>query len=157
MKKQTNKQIKSETMKTKFVPNIKSQLLRGRVISAKLPKTVTVLVESIKTHPLYQKTYKRSKKYLANDEVGVSLGDIVELVKIRPISKNKHFKIERVVGKNIAAVVTEQLKEQTEKVIAEIMPEKKEEVISDEEKVMSQKKEKKETKKIRKEKLVTRP
>lgn len=103
------------------------QVMRGRVVSAKNPKTVTVLVAGVKTHPLYRKTYKSSKRYLVHDELGVSEGDLVEVVKIKPVSKNKHFQILKVVGKDIEAMVEEQLKEEAAKEIAEVMPEKPEE------------------------------
>lgn len=99
------------------------QIIRGRVVSAKQPQTVTVLVESTKTHPLYGKTFKRSKKYLVHDGLGVSEGDLVEITQIRPISKNKHFQVVKVVGKDIEAIITEQLKEEAQEAIAEVMPE----------------------------------
>ena len=98
------------------------QVMRGRVVSAKLPKMVTVLVEREKIHPLYKKAFKQGKKYLVHDEVGVSSGDVVEIVKIRPISKNKHFQVLRVVGKDIEALVSEKLKEEAKQKIEEAMP-----------------------------------
>lgn len=95
----------------------------GRVVSTKMKNTVVVLVEYVKTHPLYKKTYLQSKKFLADDGLGVKLGDIVAIVQTKPISKNKHFKVSEVLGKDIAKVVSEQLKEQAAGVIAEVMPE----------------------------------
>lgn len=102
-------------------------VMRGRVVSAKVPQTVTVLIERRKMHHLYQKAFTSSKKYLVHDNLGVSLGDVVDIVKSKPISKNKHFKILRVVGRDIEAVVSEQLKEEAAEAIAEVMPEEKEE------------------------------
>lgn len=98
-------------------------VLRGRVVSTKALKTVTVLVEKRVTHPLYGKSFKRSKKYLVHDGLGVSLGDLVEMIKVKPISKNKHFMISKVVGKNIEAVISEELKEKAAEAIAEVLPE----------------------------------
>lgn len=98
----------------------------GRVVSVKTKNTVVVLVEGIKTHPLYKKSFLRSKRYLVDDPVGVKLGDLVEVNKIKPISKLKHWKIEKVVGRNIEEIVEEELKEKAAEVVAEVMPEKEE-------------------------------
>jgi len=109
------------------------QVVRGRVVAAKLPKTVTVLVESRKTHPLYGKSYKVSKKYLVQDDLGVTEGDLVEMVKVKPISKNKHFAVRKVVGRDIEAIVTKELKAEAAENIAEVMPEKSEDQIKSDE------------------------
>lgn len=111
------------------------QVMRGRVVSAKNSMTATVLIESTKVHPLYKKSYRSSKRYLVHDEMKVSEGDLVEIVKIRPVSSHKHFKIVKVVGRDIEAIVTEQLKEGAAEAIAEVMPEEKiEEVVEIEDK-----------------------
>ena len=70
----------------------------GRVISVKMKKTATVLLERLWQHPLYKKRIKRSKKYLVHDEVGVKEGDKVVIEECRPISKKKRFKIVKVVN-----------------------------------------------------------
>ncbi len=97
----------------------------GRVTSDKLNKTVTVLVERIAVHPIYKKTFKRSKNYLVHDELGAKEGDMVDIVKVKPISKNKHWAVKKIIGQNIAEVVKEHLKEEAEEMIAEVMPEEK--------------------------------
>lgn len=99
----------------------------ARVVTAKLSKTVTVLIESEKTHPLYKKTFIRSKKYLVHDPIGVKEGDLVEIVKIAPVSKRKHFQVAKIVGKNLEEVTEAKLKEHAKGVIEEVMPEDKEE------------------------------
>jgi len=99
----------------------------GRVVSTKMQKTVTVLVERTATHPLYKKTYLRSKKYLVDDQIGVKEGDLVEIIKVRPISKNKHFRISKVVGKSLEEITAGKLKEAAAEIISEVMPEKAEE------------------------------
>lgn len=101
----------------------------GRVISTKMQKTVVVLIERIAMHPLYKKTFKRSKKYLVDDPIGVKNGDMVEIIKVSPVSKNKHWRITKVVGKNLAEIAEEKLKVAAEEVIAEVMPEKPEESV----------------------------
>jgi small subunit ribosomal protein S17 len=94
----------------------------GRVVSTKMNQTAVVLVESRKKHPLYQKTYASTKKYLVDDQKGVKLGDVVEFVKCRPISKMKHWQITKVVGQDFVAVETEGLKESANEAIAEVLP-----------------------------------
>lgn len=95
----------------------------GRVVSTKMQKTVTVLIERAAKHPLYQKTFIQSKRYLVDDPVGVKMGDVVEIAKVKPISKNKHWRIVKVVGKNLEEITESALKVAAEKIIAEVMPE----------------------------------
>lgn len=99
----------------------------GRVVSTKMNKTVAVLVERTKIHPLYKKAFASSKKYLAEDSIGVKLGDVVEIIKVRPLSKRKMWRITKKIGRDIESVVTEELKEKAAEAIEEVMPEEKEE------------------------------
>ncbi|MDO8570076.1 MAG: 30S ribosomal protein S17 [Candidatus Daviesbacteria bacterium] len=99
------------------------QILTGRVVSAKTPQTVVVLIEREKIHPLYKKAFKRSKRFLVHDEIGASLGDLVDIVQVKPMSRNKHFQVQKIVGKNMEAVIIEELKEKAAEAIAEVMPE----------------------------------
>lgn len=94
----------------------------GRVVSNKTAKTVTVLVESRKSHPLYKKTYAWSKKYLVHDETGAQMGDLVDIKKSRPFSKRKHWMVVKVVGRDIVPMNEEALKEVSQEVIEEVMP-----------------------------------
>jgi small subunit ribosomal protein S17 len=72
--------------------------LIGKVVSDKMDKTVTVLVENRVKHPLYGKIVMRSKKYHAHDESNeVKEGDTVEIQEGRPISKTKAWSVTRVV------------------------------------------------------------
>lgn len=72
--------------------------LIGKVVSDKMDKTVTVLVESRVKHPLYGKIVMRSNKYHAHDESNeVKEGDTVEIQEGRPISKTKAWTVTRVV------------------------------------------------------------
>ena len=78
--------------------------LIGKVVSDKRAKTITVLIERRVKHPIYGKIMLRSSKYHAHDEKGeYKLGDIVEIVESRPISKTKSWVATRLVQK--AAVV----------------------------------------------------
>lgn len=98
----------------------------GRVVSNKTEKTVTILVESRKTHPLYKKSFAWSKKYLVHDEMGAQMGDVVEVEKCRPISKRKHWRVVKIVGRDIVPMNTEALKEISQEHIEEVMPEESE-------------------------------
>jgi small subunit ribosomal protein S17 len=78
------------------------RVLTGRVVSDKMDKTVTVLVERRVMHPLYKKFIRRSKKYAAHDEANLCKeGDLVQIEECRPISRNKSW---LVIGRNGAAV-----------------------------------------------------
>ena len=66
----------------------------GRVVSDKMDKTITVLVETYKTHPLYGKRVKYSKKFKAHDEQNeAKIGDIVRIMETRPLSATKRFRL----------------------------------------------------------------
>lgn len=72
----------------------KGNILKGVVVSDKMNKTVVVTVSRFIKHPLYGKFYKVSKKYKAHDEENkYKVGDNVEIVETRPISKDKKFKV----------------------------------------------------------------
>lgn len=98
----------------------------GRVVSAKMQKTVAVLVEGKKTHPLYKKTFVWSKKYLVHDEVGAKVGDIVVIEATRPISKRVHFKVNKILGADVVALGEAVMKQVEQEAIEEVMPEEKE-------------------------------
>ena len=81
---------------------IKTIGLVGKVVSDKTDKTITVLVETYKKHPLYGKRVKYSKKYAAHDEKNeAKIGDIVRIVETRPLSKTKHYRLAEIIEKAI--------------------------------------------------------
>ena len=70
----------------------------GRVVSDKMDKTIVVLVETYKKHPLYGKRVKYSKKFKAHDENNTAkTGDVVEIMETRPLSKDKKFRLVKIV------------------------------------------------------------
>ena len=80
----------------------KKQELVGKVVSDKNNKTITVLVETYKKHPLYGKRVRYSKKYAVHDESNkAKVGDIVRIVETRPISKTKRFYLAEVVQERV--------------------------------------------------------
>jgi small subunit ribosomal protein S17 len=79
------------------------RILIGRVVSDKMDKTVTVLVERRVKHPIYDKIIVRSKKYHAhNDGNQARAGDLVEIREGRPISKTKSWTVVRLLQKAVA-------------------------------------------------------
>ena len=76
--------------------------LIGRVVSDKMEKTVTVLVERKVKHPMYGKVMVRSKKYHAhNEDNSAKAGDLVEIVETRPVSRTKTWAVTSVLEKAI--------------------------------------------------------
>jgi small subunit ribosomal protein S17 len=74
----------------------------GRVVSDKMDKTITVLVETYKNDQLYGKRVKYSKKLKAHDENNTAkMGDVVRIMETRPLSKDKRFRLVEVVEESI--------------------------------------------------------
>ena len=70
----------------------------GTVVSSKNDKTITVLIETYRKHPLYGKRVKYSKKFTAHDETNLAkAGDVVEIMECRPLSATKRFRLVKVV------------------------------------------------------------
>ena len=81
--------------------SIKRTLI-GRVVSDKMDKTVTVLVERKVKHPMYGKVMVRSKKYHAhNDGNTAKAGDLVDIVETRPVSRTKTWAVTSVLEKAV--------------------------------------------------------
>lgn len=71
-----------------------NKILKGVVTSDKMDKTVVVEVTRFVEHKKYGKRIKKTKKYKAHDENNIKkIGDIVEIEEVKPISKEKHFKV----------------------------------------------------------------
>ncbi|MCS6778428.1 MAG: 30S ribosomal protein S17 [Geminicoccaceae bacterium] len=70
------------------------RVLQGTVVSDKMDKTIVVRVDRRVMHPLYGKTVKRSKKYMAHDpENRFKIGDVVRIVECRPLSARKRWEV----------------------------------------------------------------
>ena len=68
--------------------------LVGRVVSDKMEKTVVVAVQTLRRHRLYQRTVRRTKKFMAhNDNNQARSGDLVRIQESRPISRHKHWRV----------------------------------------------------------------
>jgi len=83
----------SETKKTTLI---------GKVVSDKMDKTITVLVETQRKHPLYGKMVKYSKKYHAHDEKNeAKIGDTVKIVQTRPLAKTVDYELVEILEKAV--------------------------------------------------------
>ena len=72
----------------------------GQVVSDKMDKTIVVAIEDSVQHPLYKKTMKRTLKLKAHDENNeCGIGDTVEVMETRPLSKDKRWRLVRVIEK----------------------------------------------------------
>ena len=80
--------------------NVLRRTMTGAVVSDKMDKTVTVLVERRVKHPLYGKIVTRSKKYHAHDENNeFHVGDVVVIEECRPLSRTKTWRVSSLVSK----------------------------------------------------------
>ena len=74
------------------------KVYQGRVVSDKMDKTITVVVETKRNHPVYGKRINYSKKLKAHDENNsAKTGDIVRVMETRPLSKDKRFRLVEIV------------------------------------------------------------
>ncbi len=85
----------------------------GRIVSDKMDKTVVVAVETLRRHPLYKKTIRRTVKFKAHDannECG--LGDMVRIIETRSLSRDKRWRVAEIITKG-EVVITVQPKDIT--------------------------------------------
>ena len=76
------------------------KLYQGHVISNKMHKTITVVIDTYKSAPIYGKRVKYSKKYYAHDENNeAKTGDTVQIMETRPLSAKKRFRLVKIVEK----------------------------------------------------------
>lgn len=75
----------------------------GRVLSDKMDKTLVVLVESYRNHPLYKKTIRNVTRYKVHDEKNeCKAGDVVRIAETRPLSKEKRWRVAEIITKAAA-------------------------------------------------------
>src|SRR6266513_4661284 len=77
----------------------------GRVVSNKMDKTIVVVVESLKKHRIYKRTYKQTKRFHAHDEQNAcQIGDVVRIEESRPLSKTKHWRLVEIIKRGSGIV-----------------------------------------------------
>lgn len=82
----------------------------GRVVSNKMDKTIVVVVESLKKHRIYKRTYKQTKRFHAHDEQNAcQIGDLVRIEESRPLSKLKRWRLIEIVKRGSGIVPVEEL------------------------------------------------
>lgn len=98
-----------------------AKTLVGTVSSVAPNKTITISVNTRKTHPIYKKQYSITKKFMAHDEANeCKVGDRVRIVETRPISARKRFKLDTIIERasltkeDLKALDTEEEKEEKE-------------------------------------------
>lgn len=93
-----------------------AKTLTGYVTSDKRDKSITITVTSRETHPIYKKQYTINRKYQAHDEKNeATLGDLVMISEVRPISKTKSFALTKILEKSRGSV---EIKDEPEAVTA---------------------------------------
>jgi len=92
---ETSKEIKVEE-KTRG----KRKLRVGKVVSTKMQKSISVMIEKTVKHPMYKKYYKKTAKFMVHDENNeCKVGDVVKIMETRPYSKNKRWRLVEVLEK----------------------------------------------------------
>lgn len=89
-------------LKTEQVQEVlDGKLVLGTVVSAKMDKTIVVNVVRVLRHPLFEKIVRRHKKFKVHDEQNAAqIGDHVEIKECRPLSKEKHMTLVRILSKD---------------------------------------------------------
>lgn len=80
--------------------------ITGVVTSNKMTKTVVVEIKRVFRHPLYRKVVHSSKRFKAHDELGCQIGDEVQLVESKPLSRDKRWVVESIVKREIRSADT---------------------------------------------------
>lgn len=76
------------------------KVLMGKVVSNKMDKTIVVAVEEHLRHPAYGKTIKKTNKFKAHDETNqCNIGDVVQIMETRPLSRDKRWRLVEVIQK----------------------------------------------------------
>jgi len=92
----------SETKEASAVVR-RHQTVTGTVTSARMAKTVVVSVERLTGHPMYDRSLRRTRRFMAHDEKGeCKVGDRVLIVETRPLSKQKRWRVRRVINRAAA-------------------------------------------------------
>ena len=78
------------------------KMREGQVVSDKMNKTIVVAITRLVKHPTYGKYVRKTTRYLAHDEKNeCGIGDLVQIVETRPLSKNKRWRVKQVVAKAV--------------------------------------------------------
>jgi small subunit ribosomal protein S17 len=93
-------EVSHEVVSNKSTARNKRKIKIGKVISDKMDKSITVTVEKKVKHPIYKKFHKKTTKFMAHDEKNeCKTGDVVKIMEVRPLSKNKRWRLVEIVEK----------------------------------------------------------
>lgn len=81
------------------VTRARRKIREGLVVSDKMDKTVVVLTQEQKPHPLYKKVVRHTARLKAHDESGAGIGDRVRLIETRPLSREKRWRVAEILEK----------------------------------------------------------
>src|SRR5437773_10335690 len=82
----------------------------GTVVSNKMDKTIVVVVETLKKHRIYKRTYKQTKRFQAHDEENIcQIGDLVRIEECRPLSKMKRWRLIEIIKPSSGIVPVEEV------------------------------------------------
>jgi small subunit ribosomal protein S17 len=85
---------------------IRKKVRTGTVVSDKMDKTVIVMVESLRRHPLYKKVVKHTSKFKAHDaDNACQIGDMVKIIETRPLSKDKRWRVVEILKRKEVAEI----------------------------------------------------
>jgi small subunit ribosomal protein S17 len=88
----------TETAATAAHPRGRRKVREGLVVSDKMEKTVVVVIEELKAHPLYKKVVRRNTRLkVHNENNDAHVGDRVRIVETRPISKDKRWRVDEII------------------------------------------------------------
>ena len=91
------------------------QRKQGRVTSDKMQKTIVVAVEELKRHRVYKRTYRYTTKFKAHDEYNEAhIGDIVVIEETRPLSREKRWKLVKILNQAVQTMPVEEVVAQLE-------------------------------------------
>jgi small subunit ribosomal protein S17 len=103
-------QQSAETTPTSAATRKRRQQRVGRVVSNKMDKTIVVIVERLKRHRIYKRTYKQTKRFYAHDEQNAcQIGDTVRIEECRPLSKMKRWRLVEIVRRGPGIVPVEEV------------------------------------------------
>ena len=111
----TQQARRSQTSHPAASPGATSKTVRrqqkvGHVVSNKMDKTIVVIVETLKKHRIYKRTYKQTKRFNAHDEENAcQIGDIVRIEESRPLSKTKRWRLVEIVRASSGIVPVEEV------------------------------------------------
>ncbi len=105
----------------------------GRVVSNKMNKTIVVVVETLKKHRIYKRTYKQTKRFQAHDEENIcQIGDLVRIEECRPLSKMKRWRLIEIIKPSSGIVPVEEVLAEADPDLSSEEPESDESDASDE-------------------------